>query len=280
LEVTGLLALALAAAPLKIGVTLHPYASWAWQVTHGLDVQIVPVVPGDVDIGSYQPRPRDVETLASLDVLLENGLGHDAFLDEMVRASGNERLVRVRLNEGTPLLVTHAGAAPNSHTFLSLGNAMLQSVRLARALATLRPEWRKTLEANALAYGRRLRGLRAAAVTKLAGVKQRRVITVHDGYSYLLQELGLEVAAVVEPAHGLTPSASELAGIVELIHSRGARVVLSEASFPPAMATTLEEAGATVLVVSHIATGEFSPRRFEDDMAANLEVIVAGMTSR
>lgn len=275
---SGVLALVLVAAPLKVGVTLHPYASWAWQVTNGLPVEIVPVVPGDVDVGSYQPRPKDVETLASLDVLLENGLGHDAFLDEMVRASGNTRLVRVPLNDGTPLLVTTPGALANSHTFLSLGNAMIQSAAIARALANVRPEWRKPLEANALTYARRLRELRATAVTRLSTVKQRRVVTVHDGYSYLLQELGLELAAVVEPAHGLTPSAAELATIVRLIRSNDAHVVLSEASFPPAMSTTLEEAGAKVVVVSHIATGEFTPRRFEEEMVANLAAIVAAMT--
>ena len=155
---SALLCLIVAAAPLKVGVTLHPYYSWAAQVTKGLPVELVALVPGDVDIGSYQPRPQDVATLTTLDVLVENGLGHDAFLDEMVRAAGNETLTRVRLNEGTPLLRTHAGTAPNSHTFLSMGNAALQSYTLARALAQLRPEWRPTLERNTAAFAKRYAG--------------------------------------------------------------------------------------------------------------------------
>lgn len=276
---TSLVCLALvASAPLKVGVTLHPYYSWAAQVTRGLPVELVPVVPGDVDIGSYQPRPQDVATLATLDVLVENGLGHDAFLDEMVRAAGNARLTRVRLNEGTPLLRSQGSVAPNSHTFLSLGNAAAQSYTLARALAALRPEWRQALEANAAGYARRLRGLRAQTVTRLGGVTLRRVVTVHDGYAYLLQELGLEQAAVVEPAHGLLPSAAELAEVVTLLKAREAAVVLSEASFPEAMAKVLAEAGARVAVVSHVATGEFTAARFEDDMRQNLDVIVQVMT--
>ncbi len=274
---TAALWLVLAAAPLKVGVTLHPYASWTWNVTKGLPVEVVPIVPGDVDIGSYQPRPEDVAKLGAVDVLVENALGHDAFLDEMVRASGNERLVRVKLNEGTPLLFTLEGSAPNSHTFLSLGNALIQCTRLARALAVLRPEWRPTLEANAAAYSKRLGSMRADAVRRLSKVKERRVVTVHDGYSYLLQELGLELAAVVEPSHGLLPSASELAQIVRLLQRRNARVVFSEESFPAAMAKTLEDAGATVVVVSHIATGEFTPERFEQEMRTNLEAIVGTM---
>lgn len=268
----------LAAAPLKVGVTLHPYFSWTSQVTKGLPVEVVPVVPGDVDIGSYQPRPQDVAVLTTLDVLVENGLGHDAFLDEMVRAASNPRLVRVRLNEATPRLVTKDGDGPNSHTFLSLGNAMAQSYTLARALAELRPEWRRQLEANAASYTKRLRAMRAAAVRALAPVKERRVITVHDGYSYLLQELGLELAAVVEPAHGLLPSAGELAEVVKLLEAKQARVVFSEESFPPAMAAVLREAGAQVVVVSHIATGDFTPERFEVELQQNLDAIIGAMT--
>lgn len=268
----------LAAAPLRVGVTLHPYFSWTSQVTKGLEVEVVPVVPGDVDIGNYQPRPRDVATLGTLDVLVENGLGHDAFIDEMVRASGNTKLVRVTANAATPTLVTSGGTAPNSHTFLSLGNAALQSYAIARALADVRPAWRRALEANAADFARRLRAMRARAVTALAPVKQRRVVTVHDGYSYLLQELGLELAAVVEPAHGLLPSPAELADLVQRLKAQDAKVVFSEESFPPAMAKVLEDAGARVVVVSHIATGEFTPERFEQEMQRNLDVIVQELT--
>jgi len=275
---SALLCFIVAAAPLKIGVTLHPYFSWTARVTEGLSVELVAVVPGDVDIGSYQPRPQDVATLATLDVLIENGLGHDAFLDELVRAAGNERLTRVRVNEGTPLLLTHGGTAPNAHTFLSMGNAALQSYTVARALAQLRPEWRPTLEQNAAAFAKQMRAMRASAVSRLSGAKQRRVVTVHDGYASLLQELGLEVAGVVEPAHGLLPSASELAEIVQLLKTRQVSVVFSEETFPPAMAKVLEEAGARVVVVSHISTGAFTPERFEVDMHRNLEAIVQVMT--
>jgi zinc transport system substrate-binding protein len=275
---SALLCLIVAAAPLKLGVTLHPYYSWAARVTEGLPVELVAVVPGDVDIGSYQPRPQDVATLKTLDVLVENGLGHDAFLDEMVRAAGNEKLTRIRMNEGTPLLLTHGGTAPNSHTFLSMGNAALQSYTLARALAQLRPEWRPALERNAAAFARRLRAMRAATVSALSTVKQRRVVTVHDGYAYLLQELGLELAGVVEPAHGLLPSASELGDVVQRLKARQVRVVFSEETFPPAMAKVLEEAGARVVVVSHVATGDFTPTRFEAELQRNLDAIVQVMT--
>jgi len=205
--VTTLLALALSAAPLKVGVTLHPYYSWAAKVTAGLPVEVRPVLKGDVDVGSYQPRPEDVERLADLDVLVINGIGHDDFITAMLEASGNTRCQVLRLNETTALLPSRRGGAPNSHTFLSFSNAIQQSYVLARALRVSRPELGPALEKNAAAYARALRAQRAEAIARLTAARTRRVVTVHDGYSYLLQELGLSLIDVVEPAHGLLPSA-------------------------------------------------------------------------
>lgn len=272
-----LVAASLAAAPLRVGVTLHPYYSWTARVTAGLPVTVVPVLPGDVDAGSYQPRPDDVKALASLDALVVNGLGHDDFVFEMLKASGNTRCVVLRPNEGAALLKGPGGGAVNSHTFLSLTNAIQQSYALARALGALRPEWAPTLTKNAGAYARALRALKASATRRLEGAKETRVVTVHDGYGYLLQELGLELVGVVEPAHGLVPSAAELAEVVALLRRERVRVVLSEERFPPALGRVLEEAGATVTVVSHVATGAYSPERFEVEMARSLDALLAAV---
>lgn len=275
--VSLVLAATLAAAPLKVGVTLHPYFSWTANVAKDLPVDVRPVLPGDVDVGAYQPRPQDVAALAGLDALVINGLGHDDFILDMLKASGNTRCRVIRANETTALLPGAHGEAVNSHTFLSFSNAVQQSYVIARALGELRPELAKALTANAQAYAKRLRAQRAGALKQLARFKGARVVTVHDGYSYLLQELGVGLAGVVEPAHGLVPSAAELGGVVDLVKHEKVRLVLSEASFPRALAEVLREAGAQVVVVSHVATGAYTPERFEEEMQANVDALVAGL---
>jgi zinc transport system substrate-binding protein len=275
---TLLLSVVFAAAPLKVGVTLHPVYSWARGVTQGLPVEVVPVISGDVDVGAYQPQPQDVARLADIDVLLVNGLGHDDFVDGLLKASGNTRCVTVKLNEGLPILPVHQGTAPNSHTFLSLGLAAQQTHRLARALEAVKPEWGPMLRRNASAYTRRLRALRDEARTALASVSAPRVMTVHDGYAYLLQELGVTLAGVVEPAHGIVPSARELEDVVRLVRDERVDVVLAEENFAPAPLEVLAQAGARVVVVTHIAVGAFSAERFETEMRANLSALTGALT--
>lgn len=277
--ISSLVVLSLAAAPLKVGVTLHPYFSWAANVTAGLPIEVVSVLPGDVDAGNYQPRPEDVARLKTLDVLVINGIGHDDFIEGMLEASGNARCTVVRLNTSTALLKNRHGEAMNSHTFLSFSNAIGQSYELARSLAQLRPEFASVLQKNATAYATRLRQQRSKALQRLANARTRRVVTVHDGYSYLLQELELTLVEVVEPAHGLIPSVAELSQLLAQLQAEPVKVVLSEETFPSALVNVLKERGATVVVVSHIATGTFSAERFEQEMQTNVEALVSALSS-
>ena len=267
--------------PLRIGVTLHPYYSWTANVVgnlHGYEVR--PILPGDIDAGDYQPRPEDIKKLADLDAIVVNGIGHDDFIFPMLKASGNSHVVVIRVNEETPQIRSAHGTAPNSHTFISFTNAIQQTYYIERVLAKLRPQDASALQENAANYARRLRQIRAAGAVQLAKAKITRVVTVHDGYGYLLQEFGLEIAGVVQPAHGLTPSASELRDMVKLLRNKNIRVVFSEETFPPPLLNVLrDEAGVKVYTITHIASGAFTADKFEREMQQNVDTMIRALVT-
>jgi zinc transport system substrate-binding protein len=267
------------AAPLRIGVTLHPYYSWAANVVGNLPgYEVRALLPGDIDAGDYQPRPQDIKRLADLDMLIINGIGHDDFIQPMLKASGNTRARVIRINAETPVIRAGRGTGVNSHTFISFSNAIQQTYAIQRALAALRPQDGSALQANAAEYARRLRTIKAKAAAQLADAKITRVVTVHDGYGYLLQEFGLEVGGVVQPSHGLTPSAAELRDMVALLKREKISVVFSEATFPePLLKVLREEAGVTVFIISHIASGPFTPDKFEREMQQNVDTMIRAL---
>jgi len=267
-------------ATLKVGVTLHPYYSWASNVIGDLPgYEVRALLPGDVDAGDYQPRPQDITRLADLDVVIVNGIGHDDFIFSMLKASGNRRATIIRVNAETPMIRASRGKGVNAHTFISFSNAIQQTYAIQRALSGLRPRDAAALQQNAAEYARRLRTIKANAASRLAGAITTRVVTVHDGYGYLLQEFGLDVGGVVQPSHGLTPSAGELRDMVALLKREKIRVVFSEASFPePLLKVLRDEAGVTVHVISHIASGPFTADRFEREMQANVETMIRALT--
>jgi zinc transport system substrate-binding protein len=269
------------AAPLKIGVTLHPYYSWTRNVVGSLaGYEVRSLLPGDIDAGDYQPRPEDIKKLVDLDVIVVNGIGHDDFIFPMIKASGNTRLTVVRPNEATPQIRSANGTSVNSHTFISFTNAIQQTYAIEKALAALRPRDAAALQRNAADYARRLRQIKAKSATPLANARITRVVTVHDGYGYLLQEFGLEIGGVVQPAHGLTPSASELRDMVQLLRREKITVVFSEETFPPPLLKVLrDEAGVKVYTISHIASGPYTADRFEREMQANVETMIRALVT-
>lgn len=277
-----LVALPASAAPrLKVGVTLHPYYSWTKSVVGDADVEVRAILPDDVDSGNYQPNPADIKKLADLDAIVVNGVGHDDFIFDMIKASGNTKIVLIKPNDGIPLLKAKNGSAVNAHTFISFTNAVLGTYTIEKALDALRPELAPVFRKNAGDYARKLRKQKAAAATRLADAKVMRVVTVHDGYGYLMQEFGIDIAGVVEPSHGVTPSAAELQQIVGLAKREGLHVVFAEESFPKPMLDVLREsAGAKVYVISHIEGGGYEADTFEKTMQQNVESMVHALVAK
>jgi zinc transport system substrate-binding protein len=267
--------------PLKIGVTLHPYYSWTRNVVGDLKgYEVRPILPGEIDAGDYQPRPEDIKKLVDLDAVIINGIGHDDFILGMIKSAGNKNLRVIRINETTPQIHSAHGSGINSHTFISFTNAIQQTYAIQKALAAMRPGDADALQRNAAEYARRLRAIKSKAAQQLANAKVNRVVTVHDGYGYLMQEFGLEIAGVVQPAHGLTPSAVELRDMVKLLQREKIRVVFSEDTFPDAMLKVLrDEAGVKVYTITHIASGEYTADKFEREMQRNVDTMIRALVT-
>jgi zinc transport system substrate-binding protein len=57
-------------------------------------------------------------------------------------------------------------------------------------------------------------------------------------------------------------------------------VVFSEESFPPPLLKVLQsEAGVKVYIISHIASGKFTPEKFEKEMQRNVDTMVKALVT-
>jgi zinc transport system substrate-binding protein len=122
--------------------------------------------------------------------------------------------------------------------------------------------------------------MKAAASAMLVHAAVTRVATVHDGYCYLLQEFGIEVVSVIEPAHGVEPSAKELALTIEAIKAARVGVLFSELTFPAKLVDIIrKETGARVYSFDHMSSGPYAADRFETAMRANVETLVKALVT-
>ncbi|SHN09439.1 metal ABC transporter substrate-binding protein [Phytopseudomonas punonensis] len=269
-------------AKLRIGITLHPYYSYVANIV-GDKAEVVPLIPAGFNPHAYEPRAEDIKRIGSLDVVVLNGVGHDDFADRMIAASEKPDIEVIEANANVPLLAATgiaargAGKVVNPHTFLSISASIAQVNNIARELGKLDPDNAKTYTQNARAYGKRLRKLRADALAQLTEAPNAdlRVATVHAAYDYLLREFGLEVTAVVEPAHGIEPSPSQLKKTIDQLRELDVKVIFSELDFPSTYVETIQrESGVKLYPLSHISYGEYSAEKYEKEMTNNMNTVV------
>lgn len=273
----------------RFGITLHPYYSYVANIV-GDRAEVVPIIPAGFNPHAYEPRPEDIQRIGSLDAIVLNGIGHDDFAGRMIAASSKPGLPVVEANADVPLLpaagpmaqsaARASGKIVNPHSFLSITGSVLQVATIARKLGRLDPANAGAYTANARTYSRRLRQLRADALGKLASVgdTRLRVATIHGAYDYLLREFGLEVSAVVEPAHGIEPSPAQLAETIATMRRLDVQVIFSELNFPSAYVETIRrETGIRLYSFSHISHGDYTADRFEREMTRNMDTLVQAM---
>lgn len=271
------------ARPLRIGVTLHPYYSYVKNIVGDL-AEVVPVIPAGFNPHAYEPRAEDIKRIGSLDVLVVNGVGHDDFAERMIAASEKPGLPVIEANADVPLLAATgvagragSGAVVNPHTFLSVTASIAQVNTITRELVRIDPANAAAYQRNARDFARRLRKLRADALAELAEVPgaEFRVATVHGAYDYLLREFGIEVTAVVEPAHGIEPSPAQLKGTIDRLRGLDVKVIFSELDYPSAYVDTIRrETGVRLYPLTHISYGEYETDKFERETERNLATVV------
>ncbi|PCJ28734.1 MAG: ABC transporter substrate-binding protein [SAR86 cluster bacterium] len=272
--------------PLKIGITLHPYYSFVANVV-GDRAEIIPLIDAGNNPHNYTPQANDIRRVLSMDVLVVNGIGHDEWAFEIIQAAGRkEQLPLIYANDGVPLIPVAAdeGEAKvvNAHTFVSTTVAIQQIYTIARELGKLDSDNATYFRNNARAYALKIRRLKAEYMTQLSELDTStlRCATMHGAYGYLMQEFGLQVVAVIEPRHGVEPTARQLADTIDKIKSANVNVLFAEKYFASNLSETIREAtGVSMYSFSHMSDGEYSAGLFETETRANLETLVEAMRS-
>ncbi len=268
---------------LRVGVTLHPYYSFVSNIA-GDYVEVVPLIDTGFNPHNYSPRAADITRAMTLDALVVNGVGHDAFALEIVRAAGREDLPLINANEDVSLLpISGLGAGEsrvNPHTFISISTAIQQINTITDGLVELMPERAAEFRASARNYASRLRRMKAATMRQLTDLAllDLRCASVHGSYDYLLAEFGLQVAFVVEPAPGLQPSATQMRRTIDVMRERQIHVLFAEEEFPAAYVETIREAtGVSTRFLKHLTSGPYSAESFEEGMRHNLDQLAEAL---
>jgi zinc/manganese transport system substrate-binding protein len=133
--------------PLRVVAAENFWGSIAAQLA-GRDADVTSIINNpDTDPHDYEPTAQDARTVASADLVIENGIGYDPWAHQLIAADGKSS--RGVLNVGQLLGIADGG---NPHQWYSQASVTRFIHQVTSDLETLDPSHRSDYERNERAY--------------------------------------------------------------------------------------------------------------------------------
>ena len=210
----------------KVTATLALFGDLVRQVG-GDRVDISTLIPAGADVHTYEPPPSQIAKLGQAKLVVMNGLGLEAALEDTIRENASSSATVLELAAALPTL------KDNPHLWLDVQNGMTYVERIRDALASIDPAGADVYRTNAEGYLAELRTLDQEVTAAVESIppEQRKLVTFHDAYPYLAQGYGLEIVGFVVQSAGSEPSAQEVADLTKAIRDQHVPAVFKEPQF-------------------------------------------------
>jgi ABC-type Zn uptake system ZnuABC Zn-binding protein ZnuA len=230
-------------APLRVLTTISTFNSFVSGIG-GERVRVDSLVPVGVSPEDYQPTPADIARLNDAQVLVENGLGLEAWLARTIENARNPQLRIVIASSGLPV------KGNNPHLWMDpvLAEGYVRKIR--DGLIAADPSGRDSFTAGAAQYDRRLRALEREIAARIATIPppSRTMIVFHNAWQYYDDRFGLRTLGVVELSPGQEPNPQYLAHLVTLARANHVRAIFAEPEYSPKLVTSLAESAGIATI--------------------------------
>ncbi len=260
------------------------------------------LIPSGIDPHGFEPTPADVRKVADSDLLIINGAGLEAFLERLLENAGGERTV-VEASAGLTSRTPHAAEAVDEaadehadeedhghgetdpHFWLDPVLVIKYVENIRDGLNAADPAGAATYTANAAQYIADLKVLDVWIVEQVQAIppERRLLVTNHESFGYFADRYGFTLLGAVVPSvsSAASPSAEQLARLVDRVKAAGVRAVFIETGANPQLAEQLaREAGVTVVseLLTHSVTAAGGPAPdYIAMMRYNVQTIVAAL---
>jgi len=226
-------------------------------------LSVEPLLPIGADPHSYQPTPRD---------------GYEHFLDTLLENAGGEREI-VEASAGISPRIDAGSIDP--HIWLDPNNVIVYVENIREGLTHFDPAGEAIYRSNADMYIAQLKDLDLWIVEQVSQIPQdkRLLVTNHEALGYFAERYGFTLAGTVVESFssGASPSAGQMAGLIDQIKSSGAPAIFLDASDNESLAKQIaDETGVKVVTDLHLESLTDGPpaATYIDMMKHNVTLIV------
>src|SRR5438876_5489402 len=238
----GALTPAGAASKLRVVATIPDLKSLTEAVGGNL-VEVDSLTRGIQNFHEAEVRPSMMLKLRRADLLIENGLELDSWVEVAVQGANNGNIIRgapgrIEISRGIPLLEVPSTRVDrsmgdvhplgNPHFSLDPGLAPVITQNIVDGLSRLSADDRPAFERNRQAFLERLAREMERWTKLMEPVRGAKVVAYHPDVIYFLTRFGLVQVGTLEDRPGIPPSPQHLVQIIRLIKAEGVKVILVE----------------------------------------------------
>ena len=248
----------------------------------GERVRVESITRVGAEIHGYEPTPGDLRRAQDAALIVDNGLGLEAWFEQFLE---NLDVPRVVASEGIEPIAIAGTTAPTPHAWMSPVAAESYVETIRAALTELDPEGEAEFASNAAAYSAELRELATELTASIDTVPEssRVLVTCEGAFSYLARDLGLAEQYIwpVNAEQQSTPQ--RIADTIRVVREREVPAVFCESTVSAdPMLQVAESTGARYageLYVDSLSEPDGPVPSYLDLLRYDLALIVDGLTS-
>lgn len=255
---------AFAAGKIKVVTSLPDLASIT-RAVGGDKVEVFSIGKGNQDPHFIPPKPSFILKLKDADMLVQVGMGLEAWLPPLVENSRNQKIFRngpgfVDASVGLPALGVPAVKVDrsmgdvhgmgNPHYWLDPVNAKYISANIVNGLKRVDPADSAYFDQQRMIFLKSLATHLTGWMKQAKPLQGVKVITYHDSWPYFSRRFGLDIVGFIEPKPGIQPSPKYLAELIKRVKDQHVKLIIMEPYFNRQNPDMLAKAtGAKVVVL-------------------------------
>ena len=223
----------------------------------------------------YTLQVRQMRAIESAEVIIMNGAGLEDFLADVLQTKQSI----IDASQGIELLCgghTHEEDhndhhhENDPHIWLNLSNAKQMVSNISNGLISLYPQHKDTILQNLSALNLKFEELDAYGKHALSNLKEKDLITFHDGFAYFAEYWDLHILHSLEEESGSEASAEELKELIGLVQSNNLPAIFVEENGSTSASKVISSETCAKIFTLNMAIGE---KDYFESMYQNIDNI-------
>lgn len=281
---------------IKVMTSIYPVKEMT-EIIGGDKVSVSSMVPDGAEPHDFEPKAKDMVSLAKSKLFIYNGLGMEHWVDKVLETTGMEELTIVDSSKNSNVILAsneiedhahededehsqddgHNHGRIDPHIWLSPLEAKKQSKLIEEGLIKIDPTNKEYYTQNYDKFSKELDDLYTEYSEKFKTIQNKNFVTGHAAFAYLCRDFGLNQNSV-EDAFGegeVTPK--HLKELSDYCSTNNVKVIFMPNSASEKLSNTLAtEVGANVVKISSLETKNDN-KSYIETMRLNLDTIYTSL---